>query len=167
VNLGRVVDHDIFHLDHMHPFAHLGARGRVRRENPVRSREHLPPRAFPNAPDWGLAGEDIPLRPYPLKPGEAEAALAPFQRSHWGSFVWQTSRFAIRWLTDKAIFGVLRVVFAVPRLVVRLVPSLRVPRDAYLDAVRGHPLSEWPRRLGEERRKRAMAKANHIDGRSG
>lgn len=56
VNLGRLVDHDFFHLDHEHPFGRWAPGRKVRKMNPERDEVvNVPPAFAPNGPDWGLA----------------------------------------------------------------------------------------------------------------
>jgi hypothetical protein len=115
----------------------------------VRDRHHPPPTQCPNGPEWGLATEDLLIVPYELKPGEAERATAAVHNRRWGPFLVHTTRFGLRFALDRAVLGLLRLVMAGPRLVLRLAPALREPWNAYRDAVRGHPLSTWPGRARE------------------
>jgi hypothetical protein len=160
VNLGRVVDHQIFHLNHVHPFSGWGAKGRVRRENPVRDHEHMPPDMRPNSADWGLANEDLAVCKYSMKPGEEADARASFESGGWGSFGVHTTLFGTRVLLDRAALALIWMLMAGPRLALRMAPGLREPWAAYRDAVRGHSLSEWPRRMLELRRGRRAEPAS-------
>jgi hypothetical protein len=157
INLGRLIDHGIYHLDHIHPLAHWGAKGRVRRENPYRDREHRPETRCPNSADWGLANEALRVVPYPLKPGEAEAAIDATERPRWGSFLVSSAVFATRFTLDKAFLGLLAMVMAVPRLLLSRSPRLRESASGYRDALRGRSVSQWPRLALEHRREKRKA----------
>ncbi len=158
VNLGRLVEHDIYHLDHIHPLAHWGARGRIRRENPVRDHANPPARVFPNAESWGLAEEPLTPTPYVLRPADEALALAAMGDQAWFGFLLAVGRFAARWIADQALLVSLRIVMSGPRLLLRSAPGLQEPWNAYRDAVRGHAFFEWPRRLREQRAQRRVAR---------
>lgn len=169
VNLGRVIDHDIYHLDHMHPLSQWGARGRVRKENPVRDREHPPPTKSPNDSDWGLAREDLQPRPYQLKPGEAEAAAALLSRPRWSSFFARTVGAAFRWLLDRITLGVIEAPARLVRSLLGLAPSLRERVFGYRNTLKGQPLSAWPRlarAYRESRRRSASGDESEIHSRN-
>ena len=154
VNLGRLIGHRIYHLDHIHPLVHWGARGRVRRENPVRDRSRPPPVKCPNPEDWGLAREPLTLRPYPLKPGEAEAALGSVDRPRWGMFLGRVAWSGLRRAMDRVALGTIAVLAAGPRLLLALAPGLRARVLSYRDTLRGEPLARWGTRLREHRKAR-------------
>ncbi len=61
VNLGELVGHRLFHLDHVHPFHGWRWRDTNRKTNPRRDFDHLPPNSEPNGPEWGLARYHLPL----------------------------------------------------------------------------------------------------------
>ncbi len=61
VNLGELVGHRLYHLDHVHPFHGWHWRDTNRKTNPRRDFDHPPPNGEPNGPDWGLAGYRLPL----------------------------------------------------------------------------------------------------------
>lgn len=154
VNFGRVIDHEVYHLDHIHPLVHWGAKGRIRKENPVRDRDHLPPKKLPNSSDWGLAREPLALSPYRLKPGEAEAAAELVSRPRWGLFLRRTTWLGIRWISDRVVLGLIGLLAAGPRLVLALAPSWRERVLSFRDTLRGQPLSSWPRLAREHRQAR-------------
>jgi hypothetical protein len=61
VNLGELVGHSLYHLDHVHPFHGWHWRDVNRKTNPRRDFAHLPPSNEPNDQDWGLARYQLPL----------------------------------------------------------------------------------------------------------
>jgi hypothetical protein len=161
INLGRLVDHDIYHLDHIHPLAHWRTRRRVRRNNPVRNHANLPPCTFPNKADWGLASEPLKLAPYVLRPEEGERALREMHNPARTMFVIFLIRFSTYWLMDRLILASLYIGRAGARLVFRLSPRLREPCQAYYNAVRGHFFTQWPKLLHAERTQRRAARFTH------
>ena len=151
VNLGRIIDHAVYHLDHMHPLVYWGAKGRVRKENPVRDRDHLPPHKRPNGSDWGLARDPLSTRAYRLKPAEAERAAEQITRARWGAFVGRTTWFGIRWLSDRIAMGLLIALGWGLGRVLALAPSWRARMRGHREALRGHPMSRWPAVLRSRR----------------
>src|SRR5690606_9313427 len=144
VNLGRLIDHDIYHLDHIHPFAHWGAKGRVRRENPVRDRDNPPAEVFPNGEDWGLANEDLRLTPYELKPGEAARARESVYRPARAAYSGRLVPLAFRLVRDRAVLTALSLATRLAKRVLSVAPGLEEAVASYRNALRGHPFGQWP-----------------------
>ncbi|MEX1257189.1 MAG: hypothetical protein WEG36_06195 [Gemmatimonadota bacterium] len=155
VNLGRLIDHDIYHLDHVHPFHYWGAKGRVRKENPYRDHDHPPEETFPNSSDWGLANEALELIPCTPAAGEAERAAASVYGAHPFELLYRIAAFALPWTLDRIGLALLRVAAAPVRLLLRLAPGLKEPVTSYRDLVRGHALTEWPQLFRDHHRARA------------
>ena len=154
VNLGRLIDHDIYHLDHIHPFAHWGAKGRVRRENPVRDRDNPPAEVFPNGEDWGLANEDLRLTPYELKPGEAARARESVYRPARASYSGRLVLLAFRLVRDRAVLTSLSLATRLAKRVLSVAPGLEETVASYRNALRGHPFRQWPGVLRDHRMER-------------
>jgi hypothetical protein len=166
VNLGRLIDHDIYHLDHIHPLAHWGAKGRVRRENPYRDRANPPTRAFPNSENWGLANEDVPVVPFESRLELAETAVQATRHPRWGSYMSSVGVLAARNASDRVLLGLLAVAMAGPRLLLSLSPQLRESASGYRDALRGRSVLQWPRLAREhwtDRRRRRSVETGRRD----
>jgi hypothetical protein len=145
LNLGRVVDHDFYHLDHEHPLAQWGASGRRRKMNPLRDAVDNPPLAFaPNGADWGLNSfapvtvrRAAPSGEWKIGGGSGRGTSA------WGYRLVRVRSILMRWGDQTAVWS-LNLLMAAPRFVVRRSPSLRAKADAARNSVREHPLRRWP-----------------------
>jgi hypothetical protein len=81
IDLGAIVDHSFYHLDHEHPWVSRSRSRDHRNANPLRSLDEMPPEVVPNSATWGLAR--YPFELLPLAAGAqpvAESALARAMR---------------------------------------------------------------------------------------
>ena len=74
IDLGAIVDHSFYHLDHEHPRVSRSRSRDHRKANPLRSLDDMPPALVPNSPGWGLAR-------YPFEPLPAAAVTQPVAQS--------------------------------------------------------------------------------------
>jgi hypothetical protein len=132
INLGEIVDHDFYHLDHCHPRVPGGAR-RIRKTNPVRNPDN-PPREFnPNSEHWGLIEYPLRLRPYSPTKWNVDLATKCQPRLKWPSFA--------------LLLVVTGGQIAWDRLIKSLAEAYSVwKRRARIawSTVRGRPLVTWP-----------------------
>jgi hypothetical protein len=145
-NLGRLVDHDFFHLDHEHPLSRWGVSGRRRKMNPARDEIDNPPPTFaPSSVDWGMHSNAAltlvraePAREWAKAGGSGRGA------SSAGDLLVR----ALTWGGMRADEGALlffRIVMALPRFVLRRLPAGAQARAlAARAAVEKHPLYRWP-----------------------
>lgn len=146
VNLGTIVDHDFYHLDHEHPLQRWGASGRRRKMNPVRDETENPPPSFaPNGSDWGLVEE-----------GEIETArVSPTASWTTGGgsgagasrteYVFMRFRSNLGRLRDFITLRFLSGAMAIPRLLLRVLPQgAREWALKARGAVELQPLYRWP-----------------------
>lgn len=88
VNLGELVDHSLYHLDHVHPVHGWEWRGSNRKTNPRRDHEHLPPNDRPNGPDWGLSLYSLRFESYSGRASDLGDRIARDVRAAPIRFVW-------------------------------------------------------------------------------
>lgn len=144
VNLGELIDHDVYHLDHLHPFAHWGTLGRSRKTNPVRDYDHPPKTRRPNGPDWGLVNFPIRLEPYAPTVPDLQARVERDLRPAWPSFIWAVAVSRARTLLDRAGLMVFRALLALPRLIVSRRPEWKGIAGRMRAVVHEQPMYRWP-----------------------
>jgi hypothetical protein len=86
INLGELVDHAFYHLDHGHPRVSRSVNRHERKTNPPTGLDHMPKEFHPNDADWGLRNRplDILLAP----PGRERREGSRLQRqARWPMFV--------------------------------------------------------------------------------
>lgn len=138
VDLGSVVDHDFYHLEHYHPWMERHCYT-FRKGNDDAFRMEPRLRDFnPNGPSWGLAGSEL------VRDGVVEhrRSESRFRESAWKSVPFILTVGAQIMFESIALM----LVKAPGRLTARLrvwTHRARVARST----IAGHPLSAWPRVL--------------------
>ena len=82
VDLGRVVNDDFYHLDHV-PGWLIWHKPRAGRENPIRTVENPPLEFCPSGSEWGLVDYQLALEPASSDPIPVTADEMSWSASHW------------------------------------------------------------------------------------
>ena len=143
VNLGELVDHDFYHLDHGNPLEPWSAN-RNRKTNPVRSLDNLPEEINPTGDGWGL-----PQYPLEVQPARADSAEQFTMKAAWLTFFLLVFISSLRITVDGTIIGSRKLRPLFLRIWwIFLAPSTWKNRTQNVRAkVTGQPLISWPRLL--------------------
>ncbi len=118
VNLGELVNHELYHLDHtrVSPWEPVRA-GRNRKTNPARTVEHRPQGPTnPNGADWGLTRYELENTAYPADRADAQVIEARWPPVEWAAFVGLLTLGYVQMAWDLLYFLARRVLRVLRRL---------------------------------------------------
>jgi hypothetical protein len=145
VNLGEIVDHDFYHLDHGHPRQPWSA-SRNRKTNPIRDLDNLPEEIHPNGQDWGLNQYPLEVLPYPLDQGGAQSRALYPSRFKWLTFIFQVSISGVQIAWDKMLYSLTSMGRSM-RWSIFALSTWRNRARVVRETISGQPLRSWPRLL--------------------
>lgn len=150
VNLGEIVDHDFYHLDHG-PARVAWSASRNRKVNPVRDLDNRPEEIHPNSENWGLIQYPLEVLPYSSDPASTQAKRVDQPRFKWMAFALLLLFSGVQIAGDKLILSLMaawrwmaaRGWMAGQRLVAFYFKWGNRTRVAW-ETVSGQPLDRWP-----------------------
>jgi hypothetical protein len=167
VNLGELVNHDLYHLDHVlvDPLKPLRA-GRNRKVNPSRMLDNRPEKVYPNSENWGLTQYPLEVLPYPRDQVNTNEVRSVWSRLRWLAFLNALLISSAQIAADHMVMGLRRATKRANRLAVIikgklnrlgvkgwwsfLAPSIWRHRLRVLGkTISGQPFVTWPRLLFE------------------
>jgi hypothetical protein len=143
VNLGELVDHDFYHLDHGHPMEPWSA-SRGRKANPVRDLDNPPETFKPNTDRWGLVDYELP--PLPALRGVGAPLESHGLLLNWMGFALLTLLSGAQIAWDNVV---ITIWMSARRLLLTWLDTWRWRLRVAYETITGEPVLAWPRLLFE------------------
>ena len=155
VNLGELVDHDFYHLDHGNPREPWSAN-RNRKTNPIRSLDNLPETINPTGDKWGLT--QYPLE---VQPAFNVVAKSFIQKPAWLTFFLLVFISGLQIVLDGVIIKTRKLTPLFQRIwwMFFAASTWKNRTKNVQERVTGQPLISWPRLLIARRTKEQVRRS--------